>query len=341
MTAETPWLHVDGLRVEYRSANKRVRAVDDVGFQLHRGEILGVVGESGCGKSTTVRSIIRALPRNAAIVGGRVEWKGRDLVAATERDLGEVLWREIAFVPQNSMNALNPVFRVGDQIGEVLRVRGGKRRSEASRLAGDLCSLVGIDRRRLDSYPHQLSGGMRQRIAIAMALALGPDLVIADEPTTGLDVIVQARIIAEIKELQRRREFGMIYLSHDMAVILELSKRLMVMYAGKVVEVGATRDVYLASSHPYTMALKSAIPDVRRPRKVTSIPGHPPNLAGAVVGCRFAKRCPFADEVCEREDPPLRVVGDGHLAACHHTARAAEFRRVAEDGSAWSPEPKP
>lgn len=306
----------------------RIRAVDDVSFRVQPGESLGVVGESGCGKSTVVRASIKLLPKNGLITAGEVNWGGLDLIHATNAELDQVRWREIALVPQASMNALNPVMRVGAQLSEVLKVRGGLSSVQSAPRADELCHLVGLDPARLRSYPHQLSGGMRQRAVIAMALALSPKLLVADEATTGLDTVVQKRIMSSLNELQKHQQFSAIYVSHDMSLIIENCHRVQVMYAGKVVEAGASRDVYESPSHPYTMALVNAIPSIRgRHGSLASIAGNPPDLQLELIGCRFAARCPFATDLCRSEEPELHATQSG-VAACHYTERANEFREL-------------
>jgi oligopeptide/dipeptide ABC transporter ATP-binding protein len=331
-------LRVRGLQIDYH-AERPLRAIDGVDLDVAPGETVGLVGESGCGKSTLARSLIGMLARNGERVGGSIEWNGRELTTLSARELAAVRWREIALVPQSSMNSLNPVYRVGDQIEEIMRVRGTNgrrgRRAAADARAVELCELVGIDPARLRSYPHQLSGGMRQRFVLAMALALRPGLVIADEPTTGLDVIVQDRILRRIAQLQEQEGFAMILVTHDIGAVAETCRRVVVMYAGKVVEVGPVRQVFAAPGHPYTMGLKNAFPDLRRRTPLVSIPGHPPSLERMPQGCRFASRCPFATAECTQTEPPLRPIGPGQIVACHHADRAAELRERSQDEETW------
>jgi oligopeptide/dipeptide ABC transporter ATP-binding protein len=331
-------LRVRGLEIDYR-AGRALRAIDGVDLDVAPGETVGLVGESGCGKSTLARSLIGMLARNGERVGGTIAWNGRELTTLAERELAGVRWSEIAMVPQSSMNSLNPVYRVGDQIEEILRVHGTSgrrgRRAAFDARAIELCGLVGIDPARLRSYPHQLSGGMRQRFVLAMALALRPGLVIADEPTTGLDVIVQDRILRRIAELQELEGFAMILVTHDIGAVAETCRRVVVMYAGKVVEVGPVRQVFSTPGHPYTMGLKNAFPDLRRRAPLVSIPGHPPPLERMPEGCRFAARCPFATAECTATAPPLRAIAPGQLVACHHADRAAELRARSQDEETW------
>jgi oligopeptide/dipeptide ABC transporter ATP-binding protein len=333
-----PLLEVSGLRVSYRTGAGVAGAVDGVSFELAQGETLGLVGESGCGKTTVGRAIVRVLPANARIDGGSVRFKGRDLVALPEDELRRVRWRDIAIVPQSAMNALNPVFRVGRQIEEVVIEHEGVSRAEARRRTRDLFGLVKIDPARTEDYPHQFSGGMRQRALVAMALALGPSLLIADEPTTALDVITQDRIFTRIRQLQHRVHASMLLITHDMGLVAENCERVAVMYAGKIVESGETRRLFKEPVHPYTLGLKNAFPSTTRPRDqaLISIPGAPPSLLAPPAGCRFAARCPFATAVCREVEPPLVEVGSQHLAACHHAGRAEEMRQRAAEGETWA-----
>lgn len=328
-------LVVDMLRVEYGSRRSPVRAVDGVGFTIDEGKSVGLVGESGCGKSTTARAAIRLLPQLARITGGTVRWNGHDLTNLSEQELRHFRWREIAFVPQASMNALNPVLKVGGQIFETLQVRGRMTPRASHQRTEELCSIVGIDPGRLGSYPHQLSGGMRQRMVIALALALQPRLLVADEATTGLDVIVQDRILSKLIELQRAQRFSMLYVSHDLGLIMAACQTILVMYAGRIVESGNAHDVYAQPAHPYTIGLKNTIPTLRVNKSLTSIAGHPPNLREDMTGCRFSARCPFATAKCEQEDPTLQEVSSGRLVACHYADKAAEFRNATATADVW------
>jgi oligopeptide/dipeptide ABC transporter ATP-binding protein len=327
-------LDVKDLKVEYRG-RPPTRAVDGVSFQLGAGENLGLVGESGCGKTTTARAVLGLLPRTAKVVGGVVNWDGADLLRYTSREWRRIRWTEIALVPQSAMNSLDPVYRMRDQIVEAIRTHEKVTEKAARERAVDLCKLVGIEPQRLMDYPHQLSGGMKQRMVIAMALALSPRLIVADEPTTALDVIIQDRILERVVQLQRELKFSMIYISHDIAVIAETCQRVAVMYAGQIVEQGRILDVLKQPAHPYTMGLKNAFPDIRKPKPLISIPGHPPTLAPPPGGCRFAPRCPFATALCVEQVPPLIDVGGGQLAACHYVGNAPAMRAAAQQASTW------
>ena len=336
-------LDVTDLKVTY-AGTPPTQAVDGVSFTLELGENLGIVGESGCGKTTAAKAILQLLPRRGEISGGSIRWDGAELVGMPSEQLNKVRWKDIAFVPQSAMNSLDPAYRLRDQIVEAIRTHDSMSRRAAEARAAELCTLVGIAPDRLNDYPHQLSGGMKQRLVIAMALALNPRLIVADEPTTALDVIVQDRILKQIVELQEKFRFAIIYISHDIGVISEVCDKIAVMYAGKFVEYGPVREVLKAQFHPYTMGLRNAFPDIRQQRRLISIPGHPPHLAPPPPGCRFASRCPFATERCLHEEPPMVQVGAGHFAACHYTDKVLELRRLATDVDVWqrgSPVTKP
>ena len=331
-------LEVQNLSVAYRISAGTVHAIDDISFTVHQGETLGLVGESGCGKTTAGRAVIKVMPANAEITGGRILYRGRDLVPLSQEAMRAIRWAEIAVVPQSAMNALNPVYRVGRQIEEVIIQQDGASPAEARARAEELFRLVRIDPERLRHYPHQFSGGMRQRALVAMALALEPSLLIADEPTTALDVVSQDRVFTRVRALQKRLGASMLLITHDMGLVAENCDRVAVMYAGRIVEYGATRALFGAPVHPYTMGLKNAFPSTTRPKHeaLISIAGAPPVLLDAPRGCRFAPRCPFASAICRDEDPALQAVGPGHHAACHHAARAGDLRVQAASSETWT-----
>jgi len=330
-------LSIQDLRVQYRTDRGVARAVDGASFDVPKGAVVGLVGESGCGKTTAVRAIMRVMPGNARIVGGRILFDGVDLVGLGERDMAARRWREISYIPQSAMNSLDPVYRVGTQLVEVLTERGGMGRSEAEGRAAELFEMVGLERQRLRDYPHQFSGGMRQRAAIALALALEPRLVIADEPVTALDVVVQRQVLDTFKELQQRLGLSVILVTHDVSVVAYVCDLVVVMYAGQVVEAGPVATVLGRPAHPYTMGLYNAFPDLERSGHVLApIDGTPPDLTDPPEGCRFAARCPFAIERCA-EAPPLETVGHGHRAACWRVAEAEELRRRAAKSVTWEP----
>jgi peptide/nickel transport system ATP-binding protein len=327
-------LSVRGLQVHYRTPVGPVRAVDGASLDVPAGSILGLVGESGCGKSTLGRAIMGVLPEAARIAGGQVVFEGRDLVSLSARERRALLWRRLSFIPQTAMNALDPVLRLRTQMLEVLKERGGLPRAAAQERASALFRMVGIDPARLTDYPHQFSGGMRQRASIALALALDPKLVIADEPVTALDVIVQRQVLDVMREMQARLHLAMILVTHDMAVVAYACDRVAVMYAGQVVEAGPARDVLEAPLHPYTMGLAHAFPDVHGGTSaLVPIEGSPPSLLAPPKGCRFAPRCPFAVARCA-EPPPMH--GKGHAAACWRSDEAPALRQAAAQPATWA-----
>lgn len=336
MSQDEPLLKVERLEVHYLTRQGISRAVDGIDFEMAAGENLGFVGESGCGKTTTGRALIRVLPRNGRIAGGRILFKGRDLVALDGAAMQALRWREIAAVPQSAMDSLNPVYRVGDQLAEVLRVRGGLGRREAYNRARELFSLVGLDQGRLSYYPHEFSGGMKQRAAIAMALALNPSLVIADEPVTALDVIVQHQVLQELKRLQSELALSVIMITHDISVVAQTCDRVAVMYAGKIVERGTARQVLLEPYHPYNLGLQNAFPSLLGTAdRLVSIEGYPPDLVSPPPGCRFAPRCPFAVGACREEEPAPVAVATGHVVSCHRTADVELLRARAREVETW------
>jgi peptide/nickel transport system ATP-binding protein len=331
-----PLLGITDFRVTYRTAAGPVRAVDGATFEVPRGEVVGLVGESGCGKTTVARAIMGVMPRAAEISGGPVTFEGRDLLRLPEAERRALRWREIAFIPQTAMSALDPVYRVGRQIEEVLVERGGRGRAAARARAAELFGLVGIDARRLDDYPHQFSGGMKQRASIAMALALEPKLVMADEPVTALDVIVQRQVLDLLKSLQARLGLSVVLVTHDISVVAYACDRVVVMYAGRVVESGRVAEVLERPRHPYTMGLTNAFPDLERAGgELVPIEGSPPNLLHPPAGCRFAPRCPFAQARCVEHDPPLLTDAEGHAAACWRAEEAPALRPLAAESATW------
>ena len=317
MIATRPLLEVKDLTVEYDSDAGPVRAVDHVSIDLAPREFLGIVGESGCGKSTLLFAIARLLSPPAAVVGGSVQLQGRDLLALDEEALREIRWRDYSVVMQSAMNALNPVLTVGAQLEDTIAAHQSMRGREAHERSGSLLRLVGIDPIHLKSYPHQLSGGMRQRAMIAMALLFTPELVIMDEPTSALDVVAQRSLMLQIKALQRKIGFAALFVTHDMSLVSHFSDRLAVMYAGQMVEVGKTRDLFDDPRHPYTRALMASFPSITGPKQVLQgIPGAPPDLAHPPNGCRFHPRCPLVEPRFRVEEPPMVAVGST-LVRCH------------------------
>ena len=332
-------LDVVGLKVSYRTAAGTARAVDGVSLDIAAGETLGLVGESGCGKTTVGRAIIGVLPPNARIDGGVVRFKGRNLLGLDAEERRQVRGRDIAVVPQSAMNALNPVRRVGRQIEEVLVEHSGMSARDSRERTRELFTVVDLEPARIDDYPHQFSGGMRQRALMAMALALDPALLIADEPTTALDVLTQDGIFRQLRAIRQRLSASMLLITHDMGLVAENCDRVAVMYAGRIVEYARVRHVFKEPLHPYTLGLANAFPSLTRPRAraLISIPGAPPSLLDPPAHCRFAARCPYRTEVCLAEDPPFREVAPGHFAACHHADRADAMREQAADSATWEP----
>jgi oligopeptide/dipeptide ABC transporter ATP-binding protein len=320
-TAASPLLEVRNLRTRFETFAGTVDALEGVSFTLDRGEILGLVGETGCGKSVTALSLMRLVPDPPGrIVGGSIIFKGRDLLGLPERAMAEVRGRQMAMVYQEPMAALNPVFTVGDVIAEVITHHRGLRKPEALAEAAEGLRLVGMPEpaEAVRRYPHELSGGMRQRALIALAVACRPDLLIADEPTTALDVTIQAQILRLIRDLRARLGLGVLLITHDLGVVAQLCDRVAVMYAGAIVEYGAVREIFHRPQHPYTQGLLAAIPRLREtgPPRLQAIEGTVPSLFDLPPGCRFHPRCPYARDVCRREaPPPVRTAGD-HEVAC-------------------------
>ena len=316
-----PVLRIRGLCVDYITDRGPVRGVDDVSFDVERGEIVGLAGESGSGKSTLAQALLRILPPPAVISGGAVLFEGRDILQLEEMELRAIRWKRISMVFQSAMDALNPVLTVGDQIVDTILAGSTATAREARDRAGELLDLVGIPRRRLDAYAHQLSGGMRQRVGIAIALALEPALVILDEPTTALDVIVEREILEEIRTLQQRLGFAVLFITHDLARMLQFSDRVAVFYAARLAEIGPAASLRDASRHPYTQGLLRAFPSLHGENiHRASIPGTPASLQNPPTGCRFHPRCDRAVDECRERQPELTTRGLRHAAACHVTA---------------------
>jgi peptide/nickel transport system ATP-binding protein len=311
-----PLLSVENLTMSYLTSQGEVRAVDDVSFALERGQSLGLVGESGSGKTTLALALMKLLPENAHLLGGHIYLDGTDLALLSENQLRPYRWNRISMIFQAAMNSLDPVYRVGDQVAEAIELHKGLSHADAMSRVGELFDLVGIDRDFISRYPHEYSGGMRQRAIIAMALACDPDIVIADEPTTALDVIVQDRMLRELREIQKQRNMGMIYITHDIGVVAEVTDYVGVMYGAKLVELGRTEDVFQHPMHPYTRALLSAFPSVTgEKRELVTLEGEPPDLTSPPEGCRFHPRCPYATDLCRKLEPPV-AWRDGQWAAC-------------------------
>lgn len=311
-------LEVENLTTYYKLKEGYVRACENVNITLQKGEALGLVGESASGKTTAALSLIKLLPDNAEVMAGKISIEGRDISRAMEEELRHIRWKEIAIVFQGAMNALNPVRRVGDQIVEALRIHEKLSEKEACLRTAELFELVEIDPDRIKEYPHEFSGGMRQRVMIAMAIVCNPKIVIGDEPTTALDVMVQAQVLQLLEKLRRERQMGMILITHDLSVVGETCDRVAVMYAGRIIETGPTEKVYENPAHPYTQALIAAFPNIEGKRHLAqSIPGNPPNLLYPPAGCRFHERCAQGFGLCSLEDPKAVEISPGHVASCH------------------------
>lgn len=314
-------LDVRGLKTYYYTLSGYVKAVDGVTFSVESGKATGLAGESGCGKTTVASSILRILPPGGRIVGGQILYKGLDLLKLDEEEVrNKIRWKEIAIVFQGAMNALNPVYKVSDQIIEAIMLHEPEvSRKEAYERAMKLFELVGIDPSRVDNYPHEFSGGMRQRAIIAMALASNPSILIADEPATALDVIVAAQVLKLMKILKEKLNLGMILITHDLSIIAELCEFCAIMYAGKIVEYGDVVTVFKSPLHPYTQGLMSTFPNIHAKEKMrmVSIPGSPPDLLNPPLGCRFYPRCKYALDICRRKEPEYVEISRGHFVACH------------------------
>ena len=322
----TPVLEVDNLTMEYHTEGGSVSAVSNVSFTLEGGESLGLVGESGCGKTSVAMSLLRLQAENAKFLGGEIRLNGLNLLALSEDEMRTHRWKDISMVFQGAMNSWNPVHRVGTQILEAinLHIKPTLPASEARARMEGLFNLVGVDPKMLDRYPHEFSGGMRQRATIAMALSCDPQVIIADEPTTALDVIVQDQILKQLVRIQRELGMAIIYISHDIAVIAEVTQKIAIMYAGRVVEIGPTKEVFARPRHPYGYLLLNSAPSITGPRrKLSPLKGEPPNLLKPPSGCRFHPRCPFATEKCAAESPPLEPVAEGHFVECWHWEKVA------------------
>jgi len=304
----------------FKTMRGYVKAVDDVSFQVNKGDALGLAGESGCGKTSTALTILRLLPWNGEIFGGSILFDGKDLLKLDkERLRKDIRWRRISVVFQGAMNALHPNKTIGNQIMEPVISHEGVNREEAKERAASLLDLVGIGASKADRYPHELSGGMRQRTMIAMSLACNPDLVIADEPSTALDVIIQAQVLKVMKELQEKLDLSIIMISHDLSMIAEMCNNVAIMYAGKIVEYGDIVSILRTPVHPYTEKLIAAFPSIIGDKKdLASIPGFPPDLLYPPPGCRFHPRCPYAMNVCKIKEPQISDTGGAnHFVACH------------------------
>ena len=337
-------LEVKNLRTTFFTHDGEVHAVDNVSFNVKRGEALALVGESGCGKSVTAMSIMRLVAPPGKITGGEIHFKGRNLADISERDMRHVRGNDIAMVFQEPMTSLNPVFKIGAQVAEAIRLHRKVSKKEAWKLAGDMLELVSIPDpiKRLDDYPHQLSGGMRQRVMIAMALSCDPELLIADEPTTALDVTIQAQIMELLANLQQKLGLAILLITHDLGVVAEFCKRVVVMYTGRVVEEARVDDLFERPAHPYTRGLLRSLPSAHRPgvaqtaapeyeapaNRLPTIKGMVPPITNLPSGCKFNPRCPDVMDICLGKEPALMVVGEGQSARCYLHGDEADPERT-------------
>jgi peptide/nickel transport system ATP-binding protein len=317
LSTAQPLLDIRGLCVEYLTPKGPVRAAEDVWLSIAPGEIVGLAGESGCGKSTVAQAIMRLLRPPAVITAGQLLVDGDDVLDMDENELARFRWRKVALVFQSAMNALNPVMKLGDQIADAIIHHLGATRAAARTRAAELLDLVGIDAKRLDAYPHELSGGMRQRAVIAIALALNPPLLLMDEPTTALDVVVQREILQQVERLKQQLGFAILFITHDLSLLVEFADRIAIMYAGRIVEQAPARELFERPQHAYTQGLMRSFPPLIGPKeRLSGIPGAPPNLLHPPPGCRFYPRCPLVTPQCAEIEPHLHEVTDGHLVAC-------------------------
>lgn len=312
----TKIMDVEGLKIYYFTSGGIVKAVDGVDIDIYKGEALGIAGESGCGKSTFAYGLLNLIPPPGRIVEGSIVFDGIDIAKLGEEDLRrKIRWRRISMIFQGAMNALTPVYKIGKQLIEPITLHTNISYEEAMDKIQDILTRIGLSPDIVDRYPHELSGGMKQRVMIAMALILNPDIVLADEPTTALDVIVQAQILNLLKRLREEFNITLVLISHDLSIMAEVVDRVAIMYAGQIVEVGSSEDVFLSSKHPYTQGLLKSIPKLGE-KTLAYIPGMPPDLRDPPKGCRFADRCPHVMDICREKDPPMYEVGDRHLAKC-------------------------
>jgi len=329
-------LEIRDLKIYYRTLKGYSKAVDGVSFEIEEGEYLGLVGESGCGKSTIAKAILQILPANGEIMAGRITFQNRNLLSLPKKEMNKIRWKEISMIPQSAMHSFDPVYRIEEQLLEAIKIHEKTTKERALGKIKELFALVGLSEGRLKDYPHQFSGGMRQRAMIAMSLVLDPTLILADEPTTALDVIVQDQILFRIKEIHEKMKKTMLLITHNMAVVAENCDKIAVMYAGKIMEYGG-QSVFQSPYHPYTLGLINAFPNLADGRReLISIPGYPPDLLQPPRGCRFHGRCPFKSDQCEQEEPVLKEVGKNHFSACHYTNQVEKFRHLAKSPQVWN-----
>lgn len=328
-------LELNNISIDYKTIEGNIRAVDKVSISVENGDILGLVGESGCGKTTLIKSIIGLLPQNGVVVEGEILFENENLLNLTNNQMRQKRWNDISMITQSAMNSLNPVYKIGWQIVEAIQSHKDISKENAFKKAEQLFDLVGLERGRLNDYPHQYSGGMKQRAIIAMALALNPKIIIADEPTTALDVVVQSQILERINKLLENYHGSMILVTHDISVIAQTCTKVAVMYGGKIAEYGPVSQVLKKPSHPYTMGLKNAFPSlIGEKKELISIPGTPPNLLHDIKGCRFKDRCPFAIEKCFCEQPDKISIDEGFFY-CHRGEEREKLRELASKQNTW------
>jgi peptide/nickel transport system ATP-binding protein len=332
-----PILEVEKLNVRYQTKDGEIHAVEDVSFKVFSNEVFGIAGESGCGKSTLIKAIMRLLPENAKMDAHTINYKDQKINFMSENVFRkEVLWTQISLVPQSAMNSLNPVYKVGEQIVEAIQAHNSQGKKEARVRVEELFDVVGLQSEFMDSFPHEFSGGMRQRAMIAMALALDPGLIVMDEPTTGLDVLVQEKILRRIREIREQIKSSIILITHDIAVIAEMSDRIAVMYGGRIMEQAKSLDLFESPCHPYTLGLKNAFPSIKDlDQELISIPGSPPSLIGLQNGCPFEARCPFSSDRCKKDVPEVVVKEEFHEVSCFCHMDAPELRKQAKKMSTW------
>jgi len=330
-------LQVQDLTVRYQTQMGEIHAVSGVTFFVNKNEVFGIAGESGCGKSTLIRALMRLLPDNAKMSAQSIEYEGEELTRLSEAKFREkILWARMSLVPQSAMNSLNPVYRVGDQVVEAIQAHKNVSKSEARERVTELFDIVGLQPDLMQNFPHEFSGGMRQRAMIAMSLALDPGLVVMDEPTTGLDVLVQERILRRIREIRSQISSSIILITHDIAVIAEMSDRIAVMYGGQIMEQAPANDLFDSPCHPYTLGLKNAFPSIRNlHQKLISIPGSPPTLLGAPSSCPFQERCPFSLEQCNQKNPENITIQPLHEVRCVRHGEAPLLREKASEKETW------
>jgi oligopeptide/dipeptide ABC transporter ATP-binding protein len=330
-------MQIKNLKTHYQISDGIVKAVDGVTISIKEDEVFGLAGESGCGKSTLIRTIMRLVPQTARVTADKLSYREEELLPLSDKEYrARILWKEISLVPQSAMNSLNPVYRVGDQVAEAIQAHETVSKKDTLERTAQLFKGVGLQPELRHNYPHEFSGGMRQRAMIAMSLALDPGLIIMDEPTTGLDVLVQERILRELKAIRKKSKASIFLITHDISVIAEMSDRMGIMYAGRIMEQADTMELFNDTYHPYTLGLKNAFPSIKSlDRELISIPGSPPNLSKDIPGCVFAFRCPFAIPECENERPADLEVKPNHFVHCIRTDKVDEFRERAGEKKTW------